>query len=92
MGQAGTGEWVGSEIACWAPMLLPLTEAKQFAEVESTIGPSRQIALLWPGGWKGLESGQEMLQEGWNKYGLPLSDGMEQEKYNQSMRDTFRLT
>jgi hypothetical protein len=52
----------------------------------------RQIALLWPGGWKGLESGQDMLQEWWNKYGLPLSDGMEQEKYNQSMRDTFGLT
>jgi hypothetical protein len=51
----------------------------------------RQIALLWPGGWKGLESGQDMLQEWWNKYGLPLSDGMEQEKYNQSMRDTLGL-
>ena len=83
---------MGSEIGSWAPLLLHLIEAKQFAEVESTVGPLRQIALLWPGGWKGLESGQEMLQEGWNKYGLSLSDAMEQEKYNQSMRDTFRLT
>jgi hypothetical protein len=74
-----------------AHSLLHLTEAKQFAEVEPTVGPLRQIALLWPGGWKGLEGGDAMLQEWWNKYGLPLSDGLEQEKYNQSVRETFGL-
>jgi len=45
-----------------AHSLLHLTEAKQFAEVESTVGRLCQIALLCPGAWKGLEGGQEMLQ------------------------------
>lgn len=75
-----------------AHSLMHLTEAKQFAEVERTVGPLRQMALLWPGGWKGLEGGDAMLQDWWNRYGLPLSDGLEQEKYNQAVRDTFGLT
>jgi uncharacterized protein (UPF0147 family) len=37
-----------------AHSLLHLTEAKQFAEVDPTVGPLRQIVLLWPGGFKGL--------------------------------------
>jgi len=75
-----------------ARSLLHLTEAKQFAEVEQTVGQLRQIALIQPGGWKGLEGGDAMIQEWWNRYGLPLSDGLQQEKYNQSFRDTFGLT
>jgi hypothetical protein len=74
-----------------AHSLFHLTEAKQFAEVEQTVGPLRQIALLWPGGLKGLEGGEALLQDWWNRYGLPLSDGMEQEKFNQSVRHTFGL-
>ncbi len=74
-----------------AHSLLHLTEAKQFAQVENTVGPLRQIVLLWAGGWKGLEGGQDFLTEIWHKYGLPQSVGLEQEQYNQSVRDTFGL-
>jgi len=41
---------------------------------------------------KPLEGGQELIQEWWNKYGLPLSDRLEEEKYNQAARDAFGLT
>jgi len=75
-----------------AHSLLHLTEAKQFAQVEQTVGPLRQIALLWPGGWKGIEGGQELIQGWWNKYGLPQSVGLEQEQHNQATRDTFGIT
>jgi hypothetical protein len=75
-----------------AHSLLHLTEAKQFAEVEQTVGPMRQIALIWPGGWKGLEGGDALVQGWWNKYGLPLSNGLEDEKHNLDMRDTFGIT
>lgn len=75
-----------------ARSLLHLTEAKQFAQVENTVGPLRQMVMLWPGGMKGLEGGQEMLQQWWHKFGLPLSNGLEDEKYNQVVRDIFGLT
>ena len=77
-----------------AHSLLHLTEAKQFAEVEKTIGPLRHAALLWPGGCKPLdwtEEVQELTQGWWTKYGLLLSDGLEDESYNQAVRKTFAL-
>jgi hypothetical protein len=75
-----------------AHSLFHLTEAKQFAEVEQSVGPLRQMMLLWSGGFKPLEGGDELMQGWWNKYGLPLSDGLEYEKHNQAVRDVFRLT
>lgn len=77
-----------------AHSLLHLTEAKQFAEVEKTVGPLRHAALLWPGGCKPLnwtEEAQELTQGWWTKYGLLLSDGLEDESYNQAVRKTFAL-
>jgi 20S proteasome alpha/beta subunit len=74
-----------------ARSLFHLTEAKQFAEVESSVGPLRQIALLWPGGRKGLEGGYELIQGWWNKYGLPQSVGLGDEQQNQAVRDIFGI-
>jgi hypothetical protein len=74
-----------------AHSLLHLTEAKQFSEIDHQVGPWRQIILLWPGDFKGLEGGDALIQDWWNRYGLPLSDPLEQEQYNQSMLDTFGL-
>jgi hypothetical protein len=75
-----------------AHTLFHLTEAKQFAEVEHTVGPWRQMILLWSGGFKPLEGGDDLIQEWWKKYGLPLSDGLENEKCNQAVREVFGLS
>ena len=75
-----------------AHSLLHLTEAKQFAEVEQTVGPWRHVILLWPDNFKALEGGQELLQEWWDKYGLPLSDALENEKHDRDVKDVFGLT
>jgi hypothetical protein len=74
-----------------AHSLLHLTEAKQFAEVEQTVGPWRHMILLWPGNFKALNGGQEMLQGWWNRYGLPLSEALEDEKYDLEVKRTFGL-
>lgn len=77
-----------------AHSLLHLTEAKQFAEVEKTVGPLRHAALLWPGGCKPLdwtEDAQKLMQGWWRNYGLLLSDNLEDESYNKAVRDTFGL-
>lgn len=74
-----------------AHSLLHLTEAKQFAEVDSSVGPLRQVVLLWPGGFKGLEAGDQLIESWWHRYGLLLSDGLEAETHNQAMRDTFGI-
>jgi len=74
-----------------AHSLLHLTEAKQFAEVDWNVGPLRQIVLLWPGGFKGLEGGDELIQAWWHRYGLLLSNGLEDERHSQSMRDVFGI-
>ena len=74
-----------------AHSLFHLTEAKQFAEVEQSVGPWRQMILLWPGGFRPLEGGDELMQGWWNKYGLPLSDGLEEEKHNRDVREVFRV-
>jgi 20S proteasome alpha/beta subunit len=74
-----------------ARSLFHLTEAKQFAEVEHGVGPLRQMLVMWPGGWKGLEGGSELIQGWWNRYGLPISTGLEDDKYNQAVRDIFGL-
>jgi len=78
-----------------AHSLLHLTEAKQFAEVEKTVGPFRHIILLWPGGCKPLDwtnNAQTLVQDWWHKYGLPLSSGLEDEKHNQDVLTVFGLT
>jgi hypothetical protein len=55
-----------------AHSLFHLTEAKQFAEVDTSVGPFRQMLLVWSGGFKPLEGGDDLMQGWWNKYGLPL--------------------
>jgi hypothetical protein len=75
-----------------AHSLLHLTEAKQFAEVVSDVGPLRQMVLLWPGGFKGLEGGDKLIEDWWHRYGLLLSDGLEAETHNQAMRNTFGIS
>jgi hypothetical protein len=73
---------------------LHLTEAKQFAEVERTVGPFRQMVVLWSGGCKPIDWSpelQHLLEGWWARYGLPLSDGLEDEKYNQALRKMFGL-
>ena len=75
-----------------AHSLLHLTEAKQFAEVDQNVGPFRQMMLLWSGGFKPLEGGDDLMQGWWNKYGLPLSDGLEDEKHNKAVREVFGLS
>lgn len=74
-----------------AHSLFHLTEAKQFAEVERGVGPLRQMLVMWPGGWKGLEGGSELIQAWWNKYGLPISAGLEDNKHDQAVKETFGL-
>lgn len=77
-----------------AHSLLHLTEAKQFAEVEKTVGPLRHAVLLWSGGYKALDwidDAQKLVQAWWHKYGLPLSDGLEDESHNEAVRKTFGL-
>jgi hypothetical protein len=74
-----------------AHSLLHLTEAKQFAEVDRGVGPLRQMILLSPGTLKPLNGGQALIQGWWDKYGLPVSDGLEDEKHNEDVRDVFGL-
>ena len=74
-----------------ARSLLHLTEAKQFAEIDPAVGSFRQMVILWPGGFKGLEGGHELIEGWWQRNGLLLSEGLEDEKHNQSMRDIFGL-
>jgi len=77
-----------------AHSILHLTEAKQFAEVERTVGPFRQMVLLWNGGFKPLDwtsEIQQLTQAWWNRYGLPLSDGLEDESHNEAVRKVFGL-
>lgn len=100
----GSGEmaalnWLNYRKQNWtlglAHSLLHLTEAKQFAEVEQTVGEFRQVVLLWPGGCKPLgwtSDAQEMAQGWWNKFSLPLSDQLEEEQYNEHVRKVFGLT
>ena len=75
-----------------AHSLLHLTEAKQFAETEHTVGSSRGAILLWSGAYKALDWSDEvqaLTQGWWNRYGLPLSDGLENETHNESIRKMF---
>jgi hypothetical protein len=74
-----------------AHSLLHLTEAKQFAQVDRFISPLRQMVVLWPEGMKPLNGGQELIQEWWNKFGLPLSDGLEKEQYTEAFLRVFDL-
>lgn len=74
-----------------AHSILHLTEAKQFAEVDGAVSPWRHMVLLWPNGFKPLEGGDELMQSWWNKYGLPLSDGLEQDAHNQAACAAFGL-
>jgi len=74
-----------------AHSLLHLTEAKQFAEIDPTVGPLRQMILLWPGGFKGLEGGDQLIEGWWHRYRLLLSDGLEDEAHNQAVRETFGI-
>ena len=77
-----------------AHSLLHLTEAKQFAETEQTVGSMRQTIVLWPGGHKALNWApeyQSLVQCWWHKYGLPLSDGLEDESCNKAVRELFAL-
>ena len=46
---------------------------------------------MWPGGWKGLEGGSELIKEWWNRYGLPMSAGLEDDKHNEAVKDAFGL-
>jgi hypothetical protein len=78
-----------------AHSLLHLTEAKQFSEVEKTVGPLRQAVILWAGGCKALDwtkNAQDLTQDWWNRYGLPKSDALEEEKFNVAVRETFGIT
>jgi len=98
-GQMAALNWLNYRKQNWslglAQSLLHLTEAKQFSEVEQTVGPLRQTILLWHGGRKALNwttEAQNLLQGWWHKFGLPLSDGLKDEKYNQNVRDIFGIT
>jgi hypothetical protein len=73
--------------------LMHLTEAKQFSQTEMTVGPLR-AALLWSGGYRALDwtdDAQKMVQSWWNKWGLPLSDGLNSESNNQIVRELFGI-
>jgi hypothetical protein len=77
-----------------AHSLLHLTEAKQFAEVEPSVGSLRQIVLLRSGRREALdwnEDAQHLLQGWWKEYGLPLSDALDDGQYNKVVCDTFGI-
>ena len=76
-----------------ARSLFHLTEAKQFAEVEPTVSRLRHMVILYSRGRKSLEGdkGQVVMQQWWNRYGLPQSIGLEDDKYNQEVRDAYGL-
>ena len=74
-----------------AHSILHLTEAKQFAELDHAVSPWRHMVLLWQNGFKPLEGGDGLIQSWWNKYGLPLSDGLEQDSHNQAACAAFGL-
>jgi hypothetical protein len=77
-----------------AHSVLHLTEAKQFAEVEQTVGSFRQMVLLWPGNCQSLDwnpGAQNLVTTWWHKYGLPLSDGMEAQERDREFLDIFGI-
>jgi hypothetical protein len=77
-----------------AHSVLHLTEAKQFAEVEQTVGTFRQMVLLWPGNCQSLDwnpGAQNLVTTWWHRYGLPLSDGMEAPKHDGDFLNIFGL-
>ncbi len=74
-----------------ARSLFHLTEAKQFAEVDRSVGPLRQMVCLWPGGWKGLEGGDKLIQGWWNRFGLPMSDGLGKPEDDNEVRKIYGL-
>jgi 20S proteasome alpha/beta subunit len=72
-----------------ARSLLHIIEAKQFAELDHTVGPSGQFIALWNGGWKLLDGGRDTIQAWWDQYGLSSSDALDKEAYNEVFHNTF---
>jgi 20S proteasome alpha/beta subunit len=77
-----------------AQSLLHLTEAKQFAETNNFVGTFRETVLLWADNCRPLDwtqDAQQLLQAWWNKYGLPLSDGLNSKEQSEAIQRIFSL-
>jgi hypothetical protein len=69
-----------------ARSLFHLTEAKQFAELEGTVGPFRHTVLVSANGVTKIEGEDALVQGWWNRYGLPSSLGLDDEDHSRELR------